>query len=164
MATPGFKLKRLVAALFLIVISCAYSFRGSLPDNIRSVQVKQFRSSVTEYGLEQDVTGLVTEAIVRDGRLAIDNDNPDATIEGTVAFFGKTADSYTSSEEVEQYRMEMRITVSMDRNSDNEYIIRNETISEWILYDPAAESFESAKERLVQELSEQVVRRCLSGW
>ncbi len=164
LVTQEYRLKIPVITLILLFMGCAYSFRGSLPENIRSVQVDQFRSSVTEYGLEQDITGLVTEAIVRDGRLAIDNDDPDARIQGTVAYFGKTADSYTGSEEVEQYRMEMRVSVSMDRTSDNEYIIRDETISEWILYDPVAETYDSAKERLVQELSEQVVRRCLSGW
>ncbi len=53
-----------------------------------------------------------------------------------MVYFDRTAVSYTGSEEVEQYRLELRVTVSMDRTADNEYIIRNETISEWILYDP----------------------------
>ncbi len=132
-----------------------------MPDSIRSVQVRQFRSSVTEYGLEQEITGLVTEAIVRDGRLAIQNEDPDARIEGSVVYFDRTAVSYTGSEEVEQYRLELRVTVSMDRTADNEYIIRNETISEWILYDPSSESFDSARERVVSQVSTQIVRRCL---
>lgn len=161
MATQAFKR----AVVFLLIVSgCAYSFRGSLPENIQSVQVKQFRSSVTEYGLEQEITGLVTEAIVRDGRLSINNDDPDAMIEGTVSYFGRTAVTYTGSEEVEQYRLEIRVSVSMDRTDNNEYIIRNETVSEWILYDPSRETFDAARERVVNEVADQIVRRCLSGW
>lgn len=163
MATRAFR-AALAASLLVMAAGCAYSFRGTLPDSIRSVQVRQFRSSVTEYGLEQEITGLVTEAILRDGRLAINNDDPDARIEGSVVYFDRTAVSYTGSEEVEQYRLELRVTVSMDRTADNEYIIRNETISEWILYDPSSESFDSARERVVSQISTQIVRRCLSGW
>lgn len=163
LGTQGFK--RLSALILAAAAGgCGYSFRGSLPENIRSVQVRQFRSTVTEYGLEQEITGLVTEAIVRDGRLSIDNEEPDARIEGSVAYFGRTAVSYTGSEEVEQYRVEIRVTVSMDRTVDNEYIIRNETVSEWILYDPSSETFDSARERVVNKVAEQIVRRCLSGW
>ncbi len=163
MATRAFR-ATLAVSLLALAAGCAYSFRGTLPDSIRSVQVRQFRSSVTEYGLEQEITGLVTEAIVRDGRLAIQNEDPDARIEGSVVYFDRTAVSYTGSEEVEQYRLELRVTVSMDRTADNEYIIRNETISEWILYDPSSESFDSARERVVSQVSTQIVRRCLSGW
>lgn len=163
MATRAFR-ATLAVSLLALAAGCAYSFRGTLPDSIRSVQVRQFRSSVTEYGLEQEITGLVTEAIVRDGRLAIQNEDPDARIEGSVVYFDRTAVSYTGSEEVEQYRLELRVTVSMDRTADNEYIIRNETISEWILYDPSSESFDSARERVVSQVSIQIVRRCLSGW
>ncbi len=150
--------------VFMLVSGCAYSFRGSLPENIQSVQVRQFRSSVTEYGLEQEITGLVTEAVVRDGRLSINNENPDSRIEGTVSYFGRTAVSYTGSEEVEQYKLEIRVSVSMDRADNNEYIIRNENISEWILYDPSSETFDAARQRVVEQVADQIVRRCLSGW
>ncbi len=162
LATQVFRL--LAVAALILTAGCAYSFTGSLPDNLKTVRIRQFRSSVTEYGLEQEITELVTSAIVRDGRLDINNDNPDANIEGSVSYFSRTAVSYTGSEEVEQYRLEIRVSVSMDRNPGNEYIIRNESVSEWILYDPSAETFESARSRLVEDVSEEVVRRCLSGW
>ncbi len=159
--------QELRVAVFFIIMSlmaCAYSFKGSLPDNIKSVQVEQFRSTLTEYGLEQEITSLVTESIVRDGRLSIDNESADARITGSVSYFSRTAVTYTGSEEVEQYKLELRVSVSMDNSSDNEYIIRDEIVSEWLLYDPATESMESARERLVIEVADTVVRRCLSGW
>ena len=72
--------------------------------------------------------------------------------------------SYTGSEDVAQYRLEIRVSVSMDRADNNEYIIRNENISEWILYDPSSETFDAARQRVVDQVAEQIVRRCLSGW
>lgn len=162
MVIQGFKIVVLSSILFLL--SCAYSFKGSLPENIKTVEVEQFRSSVTEYGLEQEITSLVTESIVRDGRLSIDNESPDARITGSVTHFSRTAVTYTASEEVEQYKLELRVSVSMGNTSDNEYIIRDETVSEWLLYDPSTETLDSAKNRLVVQVSDAIVRRSLSGW
>ncbi len=162
LATRGYKIAAVLSILFLL--SCAYSFKGSLPDNIKTVQVEQFRSNVTEYGLEQEITSLVTESIVRDGRLSIDNESPDARISGSVTHFARTAVTYTGGEEVEQYKLELRVSVSMDNTADNEYIIRDETVSEWLLYDPSSETLNSARERLIVQVSDAIVRRSLSGW
>lgn len=156
---------KLTASLsILIFLSCAYSFRGTLPENIKSVQVDQFRSNVTEYGLEQEITSLVIESIVRDGRLSILNESPDTRITGSVTYFSRTAVTYTGGEEVEQYKLELRVSVSMGNTGDNEYIIRDEVVSEWLLYDPSKETLDSAKQRLIVLVSDSVVRRCLSGW
>lgn len=162
LATRGFRIVLLLSILFLF--SCAYSFKGSLPESIKTVQVEHFRSNVTEYGLEQEITSLVTESIVRDGRLSIDNETPDARITGSVTYFSRTAVTYTGSEEVEQYKLELRVSVSMGKTTDNEYIIRDETVAEWLLYDPSREALDSAKERLVMQVSDAIVRRSLSGW
>lgn len=162
LVTQGLKITLILSVL--IFLSCAYSFKGSLPENIKSVQIEQFRSSVTEYGLEQEITSLVTESILRDGRLAIDNETPDARISGSVTLFSRAAVSYTGSEEVEQYKLEIRVSVSMDNTFNNEYIIRDENIVEWLLYDPSTETLDSARDRLVVQVSEAIVRRSLSGW
>lgn len=162
MAIRGLKLTVSLSILFFL--SCAYSFRGTLPENIKSVQVDQFRSNVTEYGLEQEITSLVIESIVRDGRLSILNESPDTRITGSVTYFSRTAVTYTGGEEVEQYKLELRVSVSMGNTGDNEYIIRDEVVSEWLLYDPSTETLDSAKQRLIVLVSDSVVRRCLSGW
>lgn len=162
MAIQALKLSAFLSILFSL--SCAYSFRGTLPENIKSVQVEQFRSNVTEYGLEQEITSLVIESIVRDGRLSILNESPDTRITGSVTYFSRTAVTYTGGEEVEQYKLELRVSVSMGNTGDNEYIIRDEVVSEWLLYDPSTETLDSAKQRLIVLVSDSVVRRCLSGW
>ncbi len=162
MATRAFKV--ITVLISICFMSCTYSFRGSLPTNIKSVQVEQFRSRVTEYGLEQEITSLITESIVKDGRLSIDNNYPDARITGSITHFTRTAVTYTSGEDVEQYKLELRVLVSMDNVGDNEYIIGDEVISEWLLYDPSVETLDAAKQRLLVQLADAVTRRCLSGW
>jgi len=145
-------------------MSCSYGFRGSLPEHLQSVKIIPFRSRVTQYGLEQDITSRVIEMIVRDGRLAVAIENQDSEIEGTVSSYIKIPYSYTSAEVVEEYKLEIRIEISfMDLLRERD-IISTESVTTWLVYDPEVESEIDARDRLLEESAEDIVRRCLSGW
>ena len=153
----------LVAAA-LMTAACAYSFRGSLPEHLKTVEIMQFRSSVTEYGLETDLANTVIEAIVTDGRLSVTTADPDSRISGRVTGFTRTAEEYTGGEQVQRYRLDLRVEITMEDVRSGEALIQNETVSKWILYDPAAETLALARDRLVAETAREIVQRCLSGW
>ena len=150
--------------IFAVGMSCSYGFRGSLPEHIQSVKVIHFRSRVTQYGLEQDITSRIVEMIIRDGRLSIAVENQDSEIEGTVAQYTKTPYSYTSAEVVEEYKLEIRVEISFADLLQERDIIASESVSTWLVYDPNAESEIEARNRLLEESAEDIVRRCLSGW
>lgn len=160
--TPACK----AAAVFLAALNlgCAYSFRGSLPPGVRTVEVTQFRSSVAEYGLETELTSMVTEGIVTDGRLSVVSSDPDARISGRVSAFTRSAEEYTSGEQVQRYRLDLRVEVNMENVRTGDVLIQNETVGDWILYDPGVETLAQARERLVKEAAAEIVRKCLSGW
>ena len=168
MAIPGVKRNFAVLSgvltLIMLSMSCGYGFRGSLPEYIQSVKVIPFRSRVAQYGLEQDMTSRVIEMIVRDGRLAVAIENEDSEIEGTVASYSKTPYSYTSAEVVEEYKLEIRIEISFIDLVHETDIIGNESVTTWLVYDPDSETEIDARNRLLEESAEDVVRRCLSGW
>ncbi len=151
-------------AVFAGGMSCSYGFRGSLPEHIQSVKIIHFRSRVTQYGLEQDMTSRVIEMIVRDGRLAVAVENQDSEIEGTVVQYNKTPYSYTSAEVVEEYKLEIRVEISFTDLLQERDIIASESVTTWLVYDPDAESEIEARNRLLEESAEDIVRRCLSGW
>ncbi len=154
----------ILAAALMLNLSCSYGFRGSLPQHINSVKVIPFRSRVTQYGLEQDMTSRVTERIVMDGRLAIAIENQDTEIEGTVAAYTKTPYSYTSAEIVEEYKLEIRIEISFSDLLTETDIIGSESVTTWLVFDPDAETELDARNRLLEQSAEDIVRRCLSGW
>lgn len=160
--TPGYKCLALFA--FILSSGCAYSFRGSLPPHIRTVEVSQFRSAVAEYGLETDITSIVTERIVTDGRLSLVTEDPDARISGRVTAYTRVAEEYTGGEQVQRYRLDLRVEVTMEDLRAGGYIIRNETVGEWVLYDPSSEALAEARERLVRETAIEIVQKCMSGW
>jgi len=152
------------AAICLILLSCAYSFRGNLPAHLRTVRVAPVRNSASEYGLEQQLTSGIVTGVVSDGRLAVVNSSEDALVECTIDQFLRTPYSYSSSETVEEYKLEMRVQLDFTDLVRDEALISREAVSRWIVYDPAVEDYASAKERLLADMAEEIVRRCLSGW
>lgn len=110
------------------------------------------------------MTARVTQMIVMDGRLSVVLESEDSRIEGMVAAYERTPYSYTSAEVVEEYRLQMRVEVSFVDLSREIDIISGESISTWLVYDPDTESESEARERLLEESAEDIVRRCLSGW
>ena len=167
-AIPAYRHIRTGLLGFLIYLavgmSCSYGFRGSLPEHIQSVKIIPFRSRVTQYGLEQDITSRVVEMMVRDGRLAVTVEEQDSEIEGTIAVYIKTPYSYTSAEVVEEYKLEIRVEISFTDLLQERDIIATESVTTWLVYNPDTESEIDARDRLSEESAEDIVRRCLSGW
>lgn len=155
---------RALAISAAVLSSCAYSFRGNLPGHIESVRVAPFRSTVSEYGLEQETTSLVTEKLVESGGLSVVTSSPDALIEASVSQWIRSPYSYSASEQIEEYRLEMRVTLDFTDLVRDEPILDDEPVSRWIVYNPQTEDYASARARLVEDMASEIVRRCLSGW
>lgn len=152
------------AALLLLSTACPYGFGGNLPGHLSTVRIAPFRSSTAEYGLEQELTALFVEEILSSGRLTIVTTSPDALIEAQVTGFFRTPYSYSSSEVVEEYRMEIRIALEFSDLVMGVPVLEQETVDRWIVYDPLNESYEAAKQRLLEDAAGEMARRCLSGW
>ena len=154
----------LLPAVAVMLCSCAYSLRGNLPGHLQTVKIIPFRSSVTEYGLEQEVTSMVVEEMVSNGRLAVVTEEADAVLEGRVSSFTRTPYSYTSAEEIEEYRLDIRIILTFTDMVRNENILDTQSVGEWLVYDPDEEQYSDARRRLLEEAADEIVRSCLSGW
>lgn len=158
-------LTAIVLSVLSLAGACAhYGFAGSLPAHLETIRIEPFRSRVQEYGLEQELTSLVTERIVMDGRLAVVTGEQDSELEAVVAAWSRSPYSYTSSEQVEEYRLEIRVELTFADLVEESDILDAESVTAWIVYDPSAESEQDARRRLLQEMAEEIVRRCLSGW
>ena len=155
-----------ISAVLVLLISaaCSYSFQGSLPEHLQSVKINPIRSRVTQYGLEQDITSRIIEMMVRDGRLAVVLEEQDSEIEGTIASYIRTPYSYTSSEQVEEYKLEIRVEITFIDLRREIDIISSESVTTWLVYDPDSETEIDARSRLLEESAKDIVRRCLSGW
>ncbi len=151
-------------SVLLLILACSYGFTGSLPGYLHTVKVYPFRSLVTRYGLENELTSRVTGRMVADGRLAVVVDGPDSELAGTVAAYSRSPYSYTSSEVVEEYKLEIRVEVVFTDLVTGTALLNHENVTTWIVYDPVTETEAEAMDRLLDESAEEIIRRCLSGW
>ncbi len=151
-------------AALLLLSACPYGFTGNLPGHISSVRVAPFRSSASEYGLEQTLTSYFIERLVSQSGLTVVNSSPDALVECRVTGFYRTPYSFSSSEVVEEYKLEIRMELDFTDMVRDEGILDGEAVSLWIVYDPAREDYSAAKERLLADAADEMVRRCISGW
>jgi outer membrane lipopolysaccharide assembly protein LptE/RlpB len=60
-----------LALLAVGLAGCGYSFRGNLPDHIKTVAVPMFTNKTTEPGIENLLTSAVVEAYASNGRLRV---------------------------------------------------------------------------------------------
>ncbi|MBN1433635.1 LptE family protein [Candidatus Fermentibacterales bacterium] len=151
-------------ALVLLCAGCPYGVRGNLPGHLTTVTILQMRSQTSEYGLEQQLTSLVVEAMVSDGRLAVVSSGADAVLEAVITGFSRTPYSYTSSEVVEEYKLQISVRIDFEDRVQEVALLESETVAEWVIYDPDTETFVDAKARLLADAAEEIVRRTLSGW
>lgn len=152
------------AAMLAAPAGCAYSFTGNLPGHLSTVRVAQFRSSVQEYGLEQELNSLFVSELIQGGRLSVVTESPDALVECQVTGFFRTPYSFSASEEIEEYKLEMRVSLDFSDLVTDQSILDDEPVDEWIVYDPDLEEYSTAKQRLLGIVAEEMARRCISGW
>lgn len=151
-------------ALASVPAGCAYGIGGNLPSHLSTVRIPPFRSSVQEYGLEQELNSLFVEEMVSEGRLSVVTASPDAVIECVITGFFRTPYSYSSSEEIEEYKLEIRASLDFTDLVVDEAILADEPVDEWIVYDPAQEDYSEAKNRLLVQTADEMARMCISGW
>lgn len=165
LATPVFSSRQYLPVIMLAsCVACSYSVKGNLPSHLETVNVTPVRSITTEYGLEQELTSNLVETLVSDGRLSVVTSSHDSVLKTTISSFVRSAYSYSSAEVIEEYKLEMRVSIDFEDLVQGVPMLESESISKWIIYDPVQESYTDAKSRLIKEISEEIVRRCLSGW
>lgn len=166
MAGSGIRaaLRLAAAAVLAAPAGCAYSFTGNLPGHLSTVRVAQFRSSVQEYGLEQELNTLFVSELISGGRLSVVTESPDALVECQVTGFFRTPYSFSASEEIEEYKLEMRVSLEFTDLVTDRKILDDEAVDEWIVYDPDLEEYSTAKQRLLGIVAGEMARRCISGW
>ena len=74
-----------LALLAVSLTGCGYSFRGNLPDHIKTVAVPVFTNKTSEPAVENLLTSAVVEAFASNGRLRVVRpEEADAILDGEV--------------------------------------------------------------------------------
>ncbi len=92
--------------LALGLAACGYSFRGNLPEHIKTVAVPLFTNRTAEPGVETSLTSAVVEAYASNGRLrVVKPEEADAILDGEVVGYSVQSIAFDNQSNVRLYRL-----------------------------------------------------------
>ena len=95
-----------LALLVVGLAGCGYSFRGNLPDHIKTVAVPVFTNKTSEPAVENFLTSAVVEAFASNGRLRVVKPaDADAILDGEVVGYSLQSIAFDNQANVRQYRL-----------------------------------------------------------
>jgi outer membrane lipopolysaccharide assembly protein LptE/RlpB len=103
-----------LALLALGLAGCGYSFRGSLPDHIKTVAVPVFTNRTAEPAVETWLTSAVVEAYATNGRLrVVKTEEADAILDGEVVGYSVQSIAFDNLANVRLYRLQMTLNLKL---------------------------------------------------
>jgi hypothetical protein len=130
----------LVLLAIILLNSCGiYSFKGSLPPNIKTIYISPVINSTSEYALTNMLNEKINEQLVRKNILKIDEFyNSDSKLNIGIELVEDVPNSYTSDinsyEVIEQWKLNVKISIVWLDNLNSSTIL-DKVFTEWAMYD-----------------------------
>lgn len=120
--------------LLITLVGCGYTTRSSISDKYRTIYIAPFINKIditqeTDIGskykvyrplLETDVTRRVNNKYLFDGNLKpVGKENADLILKGELVEFVRDPTRYNENEDVEEYRLNIRVNLSMWDTREN---------------------------------------------
>jgi outer membrane lipopolysaccharide assembly protein LptE/RlpB len=120
-----------LALLAVGLAGCGYSFRGNLPDHIKTVAVPMFTNKTAEPGVENFLTSAVVEAYASNGRLrVVKPEEADAILNGEVVGYSVQSIAFDNQANVRQYRLVVTMNLRLRDVRKNETLFDQQGLKE----------------------------------
>ena len=120
------RLKKIIniASIFLIVGCSYYSMAGSIPVNIKNVNIPLIENDTAEFEISENLTSKIIQEIAIQNILRItDDSNSDSTILGVITNASDGPFSFDSNEQVDEYRFSLSLKVTWIDNENEKNLI-----------------------------------------
>jgi len=148
-------------------MGCAYTFRTTLPDHVKSFRVTQFQNDTMEIGLETALTSHLIQAFASDGRIKVSDTRPDCVIEGKIRSYNRRALSYGADDGIYQFRMILVADFSCKDLQTGKYIAGPKSIRQTLdhqVFGSLASSERDAQQEIAQKMAREIVHEILMAW
>lgn len=153
-----------IIVLSIFIGGCGiYSFSGStIPGHIKTVAVPLFEDTTAEFGIDQELTDGLINAITKDNTLKISGTRgADALLRGRITGITDRAGQYDSQESASDYRITLTVSVAFE-DVKKRNVLWEETFSQWGSYTPGDRN--SGITSAIEKLTTEIINRTVSGW
>lgn len=172
--------------IFLIVMfavsGCGYTTGSLLPDNLKTIHVKDFgnkidistepsdKGSLRIYrpGTEVDVTKAFIDKFIFDGSLRIvDAEEADLLLTGELVDYYKQPLRYDKFDNVEEYRIIVSVDMVLKSMAKNSVMWKEKNFIGYESYrvtGPLASNEDDARNLAIQDLADKAVEKVVEGW
>jgi len=113
-----------IASVLLIVGCSYYSMAGSIPANIKNVNIPLIENDTAEFEISENLTSKIIQEIAIQNILRItDDSNSDSTILGVITNASDGPFSFDSNEQVDEYRFSLSLKVTWIDNENEKNLI-----------------------------------------
>jgi len=184
----GFRLQaRSACSLLLVACSlwlagCGYTTRSMIADKFHTIYVAQFankiditketdtahRYKVNRPTLETDITKSVINGYLFDGNLrSAREESADLVLKGELVEFRRDALRYTDDDEVEEYRLNLLVNISLWDKRENKLIWEEKNFTADTTYftmGSSEKSEDAAINDAIKDLSRRIIERTVEQW
>lgn len=183
----GLRLKSIFVAFCLLssafcLVSCGYTTRSMISSKFKTIYITPFINKIditketdaaTRYKvykplLETDITKSVVEKFLFDGNLKpTRKESADLILKGELVEFRRDPLRYTDNDEVEEYRLNLLVNISLWDNKENKLVWEENNFTGETTYftiGTSAKSETLAINDAISDLSRRIVERAVEEW
>ena len=172
-------------SLLLTITGCGYTTRSAISSKFRTIYITPFANKIditqeTDAGykyriyrpmLESDVTKKVTNKFLFDGNLKpVKEENADLILKGELVGFRRDPLRYTDSDEVEEYRINILVNLSLWDTKENTLVWQENNFTGDFTYFTSfstagtPRSEDAAVNDALDDLARRIVERTVEQW
>jgi hypothetical protein len=163
---------RSVALLAGLVLGggCAYSFTGSnLPSHVKTVAIPNFANETLEPGLDQEITTIVIERFVQDGRLKLAPEGKaSCRLAGRVVKYENRVNNYGPDQSPKDYIVVVTVAVALRDMVKDRELWKDDALTRTAIYIPGATSGlgseQDARTDAMRNVAGDMLTRTMEPW
>jgi outer membrane lipopolysaccharide assembly protein LptE/RlpB len=159
-----------IAAFSLLTLpACGYHLAGTvsaLPPDVKRIAIPLFSNKTLRPDLENQFTNALLDEFVKGRKVEVVGEKEaDSVVRGVVTSFDTTPVSFAAGDVVQEYRVTVRLEVSLIRKSDESVIWRDKGISYFTEYknDPDVAIAEANRDAAIKKIAIDVARQLYSN-
>ena len=155
-----------ISAFYILLLSgCGYHLAGSvssLPPDINRIAIPLFFNKTLRPDIENQFTSALLDEFVKGRKVDVVGEmEADAVIRGVITSFETSPISFTKGDVVQEYRVTVRLEISLVRKSDESVVWKDKDISYFTEYrnDPDVAVSEANRDAAIKKIAVEVARQ-----